>query len=1030
MKKVYSLFQNITKFNILNFFLLVLFLSFSKNGSSQTSNGVLKGYVIDGSTNKKIPNAKISHSRLSVNSIYKNVETNIDGSYILETDPETYSVTFSVNGFQTKKIGDVIIKESYITYLDVVLYPISNENTNITNYSSSNDSLNFADSVKPTNYLAEQYSIANLSRKNALSFHSLSSETIEPGMDKNASYLLKRLNGLVVLDNPNNQQLQNLTVRGLGQRYNQVMLNGALLNSFNATSNAYPLDFIPTEAVENVSLNKNADPHLPVDFSGGSVSINTKEFPEKDFMYALGGVGLSQYTIGKSVLGDERGGGEFFGFAGKSRDLPAEFPDHKSEFAFNQLNVQEQVRLAKTLNNNSNPQNFGKPSPNTNLILGYGKTFKLDGGQKLGIVAYIKHKQNTLIEDFETQAIPDVANNPFPFSERRLLVKAQSVNTRFINNADLGGFFNSTIAYNKSKISFKNILGSTLINNLTVKQRYKKYDEDINARNGVNYFVDDKKFWVSQLSGTHGLGDDGNFKLNWTANYTYFKQKNPDDRNFLLQRDTITNKYELANNKFDFINSGRRWTETSEKSFFGDINIQIPFNLLNHAQVLSGGINIQTKNKVLFSDLLMYTGKGFTSADSLLAPDRYYQGGLTVANYFIKDANTNDDKIADNSRGNYTASSNIGASYLKLESKITDLLSANVGFRLETSSNLVSTIEYRNTPGFKFPQIYTMNENSKIVDYNFLPSLKLNYKATGDINVYATYFKSLNRPQLQELSQYRNFDVHSSIVTVGNPALALTTIDNIDLGINVYKVKGASIGLAGFYKKIDQPIENVLSKYGNTFGILQSTPFNMPSATVLGVEVSVQSKLDFISKKFKNATFFANANYAQSKVAKGFIRSGGTPEIEEHTLSGSPNYSVNSGLTYNKPGFGALTILYNSTGDYVTAVGSGTVYKLANGNSVKAIPDYIVRGTNRLDLQISKKLLKSKAQIILGVNNVLNQADIIYQDLNGNKKFDKPVKLTVNNTGELGYLLRGVDNTVMNIRAQPSYYLTFSYTFH
>ena len=299
MKKVYSLFQNITKFNILNFFLLVLFLSFSKNGSSQTSNGVLKGYVIDGSTNKKIPNAKISHSRLSVNSIYKNVETNIDGSYILETDPETYSVTFSVNGFQTKKIGDVIIKESYITYLDVVLYPISNENTNITNYSSSNDSLNFADSVKPTNYLAEQYSIANLSRKNALSFHSLSSETIEPGMDKNASYLLKRLNGLVVLDNPNNQQLQNLTVRGLGQRYNQVMLNGALLNSFNATSNAYPLDFIPTEAVENVSLNKNADPHLPADFSGGSVSINTKEFPEKDFMYALGGVGLSQYTIGK-----------------------------------------------------------------------------------------------------------------------------------------------------------------------------------------------------------------------------------------------------------------------------------------------------------------------------------------------------------------------------------------------------------------------------------------------------------------------------------------------------------------------------------------------------------------------------------------------------------------------------------------------------------------------------------------------------------------------------------------------------------
>ena len=125
------------------------------------------------------------------------------------------------------------------------------------------------------------------------------------------------------------------------------------------------------------------------------------------------------------------------------------------------------------------------------MILGYGKTFKLDGGQKIGIVAYIKHKQNTLIEDFETQAIPDVANNPFPFSERRLLVKAQSVNTRFINNADLGGFFNSTIAYNKSKISFKNIVIANFKYNInidypTTKNENCKYSP---YRNKKKFFI-------------------------------------------------------------------------------------------------------------------------------------------------------------------------------------------------------------------------------------------------------------------------------------------------------------------------------------------------------------------------------------------------------------------------------------------------------------------------------------------------------------------------------------------------------------
>ncbi len=1026
------MFQTSTKTYFLKFLFLALFLFCFNIGFSQIRNGYLKGYVIDGSTNKKILNAKISHSGVSINTIYKNTETGIDGSYILETDPETYTITYSAKGFQTKQIEGVNISENNLSYLDVVLYPVTNPNFNVNGLSLTTDSLNFADSVKSTNFRAEHYAVANLSQKNSADFQLLSSETIQPGIDKNASFVLKRLNGLVVLDNPNNQQLQTLTIRGLGQRYNQVTLNGALFNSFDATKRNFALDFIPTEAIDNVSLTKSADPFTPADYSGGSININTKEFPEKDFIYAQAGSGFSQYSIDKNFLGDKTGGGaEFLGFGGKSRDLPAEFPNHKSEFEFNKLNVQEQVRLSKMLTTNLSPKNFGNTSPNANFIFGYGKTLYLKGGEKLGFIAYIKQKHNNLIEDFETQAIPDVANNPFPFSQQKLLVKAQSINTRFISNADLGGFFNATIAFNKSKISFKNMLGTMLINNLTVKQRYKKYDEDIKASNGVNYFVDDKKLWVSQLSGTHSLGNDGNFKLNWNANYTYFKQKNPDDRNFLLQRDTITNKYELANNRFDFINSGRKWTETSEKSFFGDINIQIPFNLLNHAQVLSGGINIQTKNKVLFTDLLMYTGKGFTSPDSLLAADRYYQGGLTLTNYFIKDINLRDGvNVADNSKGNYTASSNIGASYLKLESKITNALTANVGFRLETSSNLISNIEYRNEPGFKYPQLYTMNENSKIVDYNLLPSLKVNYKAANDITVYALYYKSLNRPQLQELSQYRSFDTHASIVNIGNPLLALTTIDNIDLGINVYKIKGTSISLSGFYKKIDQPIENVLSTYGNTFGVLQSTPFNMPTATILGIEYAIQSKLDFISKRLKDLTFFTNANYVKSKVEKGFIRSSRTPQIEEHTLSGSPNYTINAGLTYSKPKIGSVTVLYNTTGDYVTAVGSGTVYKLANGNSVKAIPDYVVRGNHRLDLQMSKKLLKSKAQIIFGVNNILNQADIVYQDLNGNKKFDKPVKLTINNTGEQGYLQRGVDNTVISIRAQPSYYLTFSYTFY
>lgn len=1016
--------NNLSKLLFLTFGVLFFF----NTGFSQTSNGVLKGYVIDGSNHKKILNANILHKGKSINTIYKDVQSDIDGRYLLETAPNTYTITYSAKGFQTKKIEGVNIIENNTTYLDVVLFPISESDTN---KGLSKDSLSYTDTLKVTDFRTEKYSVDNLSHSKSGDFHSLSSETIQPGIDKNAAYILKRLNGVVVLDNPRNRQLQTLNIRGLGERYNQVLLNGALLNSFDATSRMFAFDFLPTEAIENVSVTKIGSAHTPGDFSGGSINITTKEFPEKDFIYALAGSGFSQYTIDKDFLGGNKSSSEFFGFANKNNNLPADFPNHKSEYAFNQLNIQEQVRLSKTLNNNLTPVYQGNSQPNTNFIFGYGKTLQLKDGKKLGLIAYLKQNRNTLIEDFETQALPNVANNPFPFSERILLVKAQSKNTSFINNSSLGGFFNATLAYNKSKISFKNVLGSLLINNSTVKQYYTKKDESIDGDYGINFLTDQKKFWNSQLSGTHGLGEDSNFKLNWTANYTYYKQNNPDERNFLLNTNANRTQFELANTRFDFTNSGRKWTNTNEKSFFGDVNIQIPFNLLNHAQMLSGGINIQSKNKLLFTDLLTYTGKGFVPISDLLNPERYYQNGLTISNYFIKDFNLTDGvTVADNSKGNYSASSNIGASYLKLESKITNSLTANVGLRMESSSNLVSNIEYRNTPGLKFPQLYTMNANSRIVDYNLLPSLKINYSLSEGINVYTTYFRSINRPQLQEISQYRSFDVNASMVTVGNPLLSLTKIDNLDLGINVYKFKGTSVSLAGFYKKIDQPIENVLSNYRTTSGLLQSTPFNMPTATLIGIEYSIESKLDFISKRLKNLSFFTSANYVKSKVERNFIRNFRIPIIEEHTLSGSPNYSINAGLTYNQPKFAALTILYNTTGDYVSAVGSGTVYKLANGNSVKEIPDYIVRGNNRLDLQISKKLLKSKAQIIFGVNNVLNEADVVYQDLNGNNKFDKPIKLTINDKGEQGYLLRGVDNTVFSIRTQPMYYLTFSYTFY
>jgi len=46
-------------------------------------------------------------------------------------------------------------------------------------------------------------------------------------------------------------------------------------------------------------------------------------------------------------------------------------------------------------------------------------------------------------------------------------------------------------------------------------------------------------------------------------------------------------------------------------------------------------------------------------------------------------------------------------------------------------------------------------------------------------------------------------------------------------------------------------------------------------------------------------------------------------------------------------------------------------------------------------------------------NNLLNSGYVVYQDLNGNKKFDDPLTLKNSQEGKGGYYQSGIDNTII-----------------
>ena len=69
-------------------------------------------------------------------------------------------------------------------------------------------------------------------------------------------------------------------IRGLGDRYSSVQLNGSSLPNADPDKRSVPMDLFPTSLLDNIVTTKSFTPDKPGDFTGGAVNIGTKAFPD------------------------------------------------------------------------------------------------------------------------------------------------------------------------------------------------------------------------------------------------------------------------------------------------------------------------------------------------------------------------------------------------------------------------------------------------------------------------------------------------------------------------------------------------------------------------------------------------------------------------------------------------------------------------------------------------------------------------------------------------------------------------------
>jgi outer membrane receptor protein involved in Fe transport len=224
------------------------------------------------------------------------------------------------------------------------------------------------------------------------------------------------------------------------------------------------------------------------------------------------------------------------------------------------------------------------------------------------------------------------------------------------------------------------------------------------------------------------------------------------------------------------------------------------------------------------------------------------------------------------------------------------------------------------------------------------------------------------RPELRELSALNLYDFELNASVQGYPDLLRTKITNLDARYELYPATGEMITAGIFYKDFQNPIEQIFSEGAG--GASTFTYRNAAKAYAYGIEVEFRKKLSFITT-LKNFTVQANAAYIHSRIQDAKYQI-------DRPLQGQSPYTVNVSLLYDLPKHDfTASVLFNQVGQRIYLVGDLT--------SGSASPDIWEAPRPILDLQLSKKVLKQKAEIKLNISDIINQTQYFYQNADGNK---------------------------------------------
>src|SRR5262249_10694540 len=117
-----------------------------------------------------------------------------------------------------------------------------------------------------------------------------------------------------------------VVVRGLGGRYSNTLLNGVALPSADPDNPSAPLDLFPATLLANLTVSKTFNADIPGNFAGGSLQIETREFPNRFVLKLKMAASGDTATTFADTTASTGGALDFLGFDDALRAPPARGP--------------------------------------------------------------------------------------------------------------------------------------------------------------------------------------------------------------------------------------------------------------------------------------------------------------------------------------------------------------------------------------------------------------------------------------------------------------------------------------------------------------------------------------------------------------------------------------------------------------------------------------------------------------------------------------------------------------------------------